>query len=79
MDEAAVMLLSPDLPADRLEITYSVSKDTVSVEAQVVSAVEAELTGESVERFGFLVGDLVDDYTIDAASRRLTLFKTRSS
>ncbi len=73
------MLLSPDLPADRLEITYSVSKDTVSVEAQVVSAVEAELTGESVERFGFLVGDLVDDYTIDAASRRLTLFKTRSS
>ncbi len=78
MDEAAVMLLDPQLPADRLEITYSVGGDTVSVEAQVVSRIDAELSAESVERFGFLVGDLVDSYTIDPSARKLNLRKTRS-
>ncbi len=78
MDEAAVMLLEPGLDAERFNITYSLSDDTVRVDAQVVSASTAPLPTERIERFGDLVGDLMDTYSVDASQRRLTLEKSRA-
>lgn len=78
MDEAAVMLLEPGFDADRFNITYSLSNDTVRVDAQVVPTGAAPLPAERIERFGQLVGDLVDTYTVDASQRRLTLEKSRA-
>ncbi len=77
MDEAAVMLLEAGRSDERLDITYSVNADTVSVDARIVSARQVPLSTERVERFSELVGELIDEYTIDAAERRLTLTKTR--
>ena len=77
MDEAAVMLLEPGRGEDRLDITYSVTDDTVSVDVRVVSAHDRVLPIERVERFSELVGELIDEYTIDPTERRLTLTKTR--
>lgn len=78
MDEAAVMLLEPGLDAERFNITYSLSDDTVCVDAQVVSASTAPLPTERIKRFGDLVGDLMDTYSVDASQRRLTLEKSRA-
>lgn len=77
MDEAAVMLLGPGLLANRLEITYSVTDDTVSVEASVSSTADIPLPTERVQRFTDLVGELMDTFSIDRAARRLALTKTR--
>lgn len=79
MDEAAVMLLGPGLRGERLEITYTVDGGTVWVDARVASKAEISLPAERIERFGELVGELMDEYSIDAAARRLTLSKSRSS
>lgn len=77
MDEAAVMLLSNGSGEDRLDITYSVGDDTVGIDARIVSERDDPLPIERVERFAELVGELIDEYTIDRAGRRLTLTKTR--
>jgi hypothetical protein len=78
MDEAAVMLLGPGMGAERLDITYSIDGDTVGVDLKVISSEDHALPLERVERFGELVGKLVDSYTIDRPARRLTLTKRRS-
>lgn len=77
MDEAAVMLLEPHLTGGRLDVTYSVTDDTVSVDARIVAEDEGTLPIERVERFAELVGELIDEYSIDRSGRRLTLTKTR--
>ena len=80
MDEAAVMLLDPGLANNgQLEVTYSVGSESITIDLQVVSEHDQPVVDGGVERFGELVGDLVDDYTIDAATRRLTFTKTRTS
>ncbi len=75
MDEAVVMLLGPDSDADQLDICYSLDGDTVRIEATVISASDEPLPVEAVERFAELVGELVDEYTIDRARRQLVLSK----
>ena len=77
MDEAAVMLLEPRIDGGRLDVTYSVTDDTVSVDARIVAEDERSLPIERVERFAELVGELIDEYSIDRSGRRLTLTKTR--
>lgn len=77
MDEAAVMLLGPGVHGDRLDVTYSVNDTTVAVDARLVSDAEDSLPIDRVERFSELVGELIDEYSIDRAGRRLTLTKTR--
>ncbi|MEM7284945.1 MAG: hypothetical protein AAF480_01210 [Actinomycetota bacterium] len=77
MDEAAVMLLEPQLEGGRLDVTYSVTDDTVSVDARIVAEDDGTLPIDRVERFAELVGELIDEYSIDRAGRRLTLTKTR--
>ena len=80
MDEAAVMLLEPGGAGERLDITYAITDDTVSVDARVVVAdPEVPLPIERVERFSELVGELIDQYSVDPVERRLTLSKTRVS
>jgi anti-sigma regulatory factor (Ser/Thr protein kinase) len=79
MDEVAVMLLSNGRGDDRLDITYSVGDDTVGVDARIVSDRDDPLPIEQVRRFAELVGELIDEYTIDRVGRRLTLTKTRVS
>ncbi len=78
MDEAAVMLLDPGLGGDRLDITYAIDDDTVSVDLRVISEFDRSIPLERVERFGALVGELTDSYSIDRAARRLSLSKRRS-
>ena len=77
MDEAAVMLLEPSVDGGRLDVTYSVTDDTVSVDARIVADDEGTLPMDRVERFAELVGELIDEYSIDRSGRRLTLTKTR--
>ena len=77
MDEAAVMLLEPRVEGGRLDVTYSVTDDTVSVDARIVAEDDGTLPVANVERFAELVGELIDEYSIDRAGRRLTLTKTR--
>ena len=77
MDEAAVMLLEPSVDGGRLDVTYSVTDDTVSVDVRVVADDEGSLPMDRVERFAELVGELIDEYSIDRSGRRLTLTKTR--
>ena len=79
MDEAAVMLLEPRIVGGRLDVTYSVTDDTVSVDARIVAEDEGTLPIERVERFAELVGELIDEYSIDRTGRRVTLTKTRVS
>jgi hypothetical protein len=78
MDEAAVMLLGPGLEAERLEITYGGGVGTVTVDLHVVSQTNIALPVERIERFGALVGELVDSYEIDATDKRLSLTKSRA-
>lgn len=78
MDEAAVMVLSPGLGIERIEVTYSMQDSTVRVDLRALPAEGPPLTADSIERFGQLVGDLMDEYTVDATARRLTLSKTRT-
>lgn len=77
MDEAAVMLLGPGLDAQRLDIAFSVFDNTVSVDARLQAPDDISLPIDRVERFAELVGELIDEFSIDRASRRLTLSKTR--
>lgn len=80
MDEAVVMLLGPGMPATRLDVTYSVDADTVSIDARVLADdANTSLPAESVERFAELVGELIDEYSIDATARRITMSKTRAT
>ncbi len=79
MDEAVVMLLGPGSDAERLDITYTVDGDTVKVVATAVTAHDEPLPVDRVERFAELVGELIDEYTIDRAGRRLVLTKTTVS
>ena len=79
MDEAAVMLLEPRIAGGRLDVTYSVTDDTVSIDARIVAEDEGTLPIERVERFAELVGELIDEYSIDRTGRRVTLTKTRVS
>lgn len=79
MDEAAVMMLGPGLDAERLDIAFTVGGDTVSVDAQLKAPDDVSLPVDRVERFTELVGELIDEFSIDRASRRLRLSKTRAS
>lgn len=76
MDEAAVMLLRPGLDAERLDIAFTVGDKTVSVDARLQAPNDISLPIDRVERFAELVGELIGEFSIDRASRRLTLSKT---
>lgn len=79
MDEAVVMLLGPERRGGRLEVTYSLDGNAVSVRARVTADGDHTLPMDRVERFGELVGELIDEYSIDRASRSLRLTKTRAA
>ena len=79
MDEAAVMLLSPGLEVERIELTYSMQDDTVRVDVQALPPDGPPISADRIDRFGELAGDLIDEYTVDATARRLTISKTRSA
>ncbi len=79
MDEAAVMLLGSSMHiSGRLEVTYSIDSDSITVDLKVLSDTDQPLSEGGAERFAELVGELIDDYTIDETNRRLTITKTRT-
>lgn len=75
MDEAAVLLLGPDVGGDRVEIDYAVEGDRLGIDASVVGADVQPLGAEAIERFEAIIGDLVDDHMVDADQRRITVTK----
>ena len=77
IDEAAVMLLNPGLAVERIELRYSMQDDTVRVKVRALPSEGIPITADRIARFSELVGELVDEYTIDAPGRLLTLSKTR--
>jgi serine/threonine-protein kinase RsbW len=75
MDEAAVLLLGPDVGGDRVEIDYAVEGNSLGIDASVTGADVQPLTAEAIERFEAIIGDLVDDHLVDADQRRITVTK----
>jgi serine/threonine-protein kinase RsbW len=75
MDEAAVLLLGPDVGGDRVEIDYAVEASSLGIEASVEGDGVQPLTAGAVERFEAIVGELVDDHLVDAEQRRITVTK----
>ena len=75
MDEAAVLLLGPDVGGDRVEIDYAVEASSLGIEASVEGDGVQPLTAGAVELFEAIVGELVDDHLVDAEQRRITVTK----
>lgn len=75
MDEAAVLLLGPDVGGERVEIDYAVEGNSLGIDASVTGADVQPLTAEAIERFEAIIGDLVDDHLVDADQRRITVTK----
>ncbi len=75
MDEAAVLLLGPDVEGDRVEITYAVDGGRLGIEACVNGPGARPLSPAAVDRFAQIVAELVDDHGVDAAERRVTVTK----
>ena len=75
MDEAAVLLLGPDVGGDRVEIDYAVEGNRLGIDASVKGVDVQPLTPAAIERFEAIIGDLVDDHDVDADQRRITVTK----
>ncbi|MFN3219551.1 MAG: hypothetical protein ACE367_23940 [Acidimicrobiales bacterium] len=75
MDEAAVLLLGPDVGGDRVEIDYAVEGNHLGIDASVKGDDVQPLTAAAIERFEAIIGDLVDDHMVDAGQSRITVTK----
>lgn len=75
MDEAAVLLLGPDVGGDRIEVDYSVEGSGLGIEASVKGHDLHPLALPAVERFEAIIADLVDDHVVDAEHQRITVTK----
>lgn len=75
MDEAAVLLLGPDVGGDRVEIDYAVEGNDLGIDASVKGDDVQPLAPAAIERFEAIIGDLVDDHEVDADQRRVTVTK----
>ncbi|MCB0996086.1 MAG: hypothetical protein KDB21_13395 [Acidimicrobiales bacterium] len=75
MDEAAILLLGNRSGDATLSIIYEVDPDTVRVDARVVDDEPTELSGDRIERFVTLAGNLVDEWEVHAELGRISLAK----
>lgn len=79
MDEAAILLLGPEVAGRTLTIDYETGDHTIGVDARIDDGDETPpVPDDRLTRFSELVGELIDEYSIDPTAHRITLSKVRN-
>lgn len=79
IDEAVVMLFTSALGIKRIKLTYSIQENMIQISLTGLPTDGDPITADSIEHFTEAVSEIVDEYTIDAIHRQLSLSKVRES